>query len=732
MSALCHYRTSVRALSALSRQVRSALLAFLFLVAFESWASAASPSVGAVTNETGIGLSVRLNGSFEVTSQIPAWRFGGSVGSPVSNLASSHGRDLGGAYQEVEFEFRPTTTAIRRGAIRVYDHRPVVVFRLKFLTPGKITESFPSISSYPRNLHHLTYTSTFGGFSFEQFGTDGPWVFFDDQGNTFIFSPASHYMNAALSFGPHHELVSGLSSDTEKIPSGFTVMSALVIAPGINRAFEIWGRFLTDLAGKKRPANDADFSLKYLGYWTDHGARYYYRFEETLGYVGTILSVRDQLRSLDIPVGYVQLDSWFYPKGHEGKWQSENPLGGGTYLYEASKELFPDGLKAFQKRLGMPLIAHNRWIDERSPYREKYAMSGNVTTDSRLWVRWMRYLRASGVRAYEQDWLSGPAAPDSDLFSGELFMDAMAQAAQQTGITLQYCMPLPRHFLQGTRYSNLLTIRVSGDRFDQKHWTSFLLNGRLASALGEWPWTDVFMSSEASNLLLSTLSASIVGIGDALGQFDRTNLLRVVRSDGVIVKPDDAIIPLDSTYIAQANKRGLPLMAAARTHHEGVTTSYVFAFRQTAEQRTASFLPSALGYKGPVYAYNYFDKRGKYVEPWEAIEFVVPDSGAYWIIVPVGASGVGFLGDASKFVSNGKNRVARIVDTGTLQARIVFSAGETRMHLYGFSRVQPVIHATRAAVENLVYDSHTQLFQFDLVAKPSTTPAVILRANKLH
>ena len=621
---------------------------------------------------------------------------------------------------------------IRLGAIRVYDHRPVVVFRLTFITAGKTTESFPSISSYPRNLHHLSYTSTFGGFSFEQFGTDGPWVFFDDQANTFIFSPASHYMNAALSFGPQHELVSGLSADDEKIPSGFMVMSALVIAPGINRALEIWGHFLTDLASKKRPTNDADFSLKYLGYWTDHGARYYYRFEEALGYVGTLLRVRDQLRTMNIPLGYLQLDSWFYAKGHEGQWQSEDPLGGGTFLYEASKDLFPDGLAAFQKQLGVPLIAHNRWIDERSPYREKYAMSGNVAIDRRLWTYWMRYLRASDVRVYEQDWLSGPAVPERDLSSGEQFMDAMAQAARQAGITLQYCMPLPRHFLQGTRYSNLATIRVSGDRFDQQHWPSFLFNGRLASALGEWPWTDVVMSSETSNLLLSTLSASIVGIGDAIGQFDWTNLLRVVRSDGVIVKPDDSITPLDSTYIAQANNRGSPVVAAARTLHEGTTTSYVFAFRQTPELRTASFLPSALGYKVPVYAYNYFDKRGKYVEPWQTIEFVVPENGTYWIIVPVGASGVGFLGDASKFVSNGRSRVARILDTGTLLARIVFSAGETRIHLYGFSRVQPVIHAMKAVVENLVYDPHTQLFQFDLVAKPRTTSAVSLRANKLH
>jgi hypothetical protein len=151
----------------------------------------------AVANETGIALAIEVDGSFEVTSRTPAWQFGGNVGSPVSNLVSRRGRDLAGGYQEIEFKYKPHDTAMRLGAIRVYDHRPVVVFSMRFLTPGKTSELFPSLSSYPRNLHHLTYTSTFGGFSFEEFGSDGPWVFFDDQANTFIFSPASHYMNAA-------------------------------------------------------------------------------------------------------------------------------------------------------------------------------------------------------------------------------------------------------------------------------------------------------------------------------------------------------------------------------------------------------------------------------------------------------------------------------------------------------------------------------------------------------
>jgi hypothetical protein len=702
--------------------------AFSLLLAVQCSAPAVSEPVRASAAEIGIGLSVASDGSFEVTTRTPEWTFAGNVGSPLSDIASQRGRDRAGGYQQIEFKFKPSATAMRLGAIRVYDHRPVVVFKLTFLTAGKTSESFPSISHYPRNLHHLAYTSTFGGFSFEQFETDGPWLFFDDKFNAFILSPASHYMNAALSIGPHEELIGGIAADSENVPPGFAMTSALVIAPGINRAFDIWGRFLTDLSGKKRPANDADVSLKYLGYWTDHGARYYYRFEEALGYAGTLLEVRRQFETMNIRLGYVQLDSWFYPKGRDGTWNSGDPLGGGGYRYEASRELFPDGLAAFHRRLGLPLIAHNRWIDAHSPYRRTHAISGNVSTDPALWAAWMRYLRVSGVRVYEQDWLSGPAAPARDLISGELFMDTMARAAAKEGIALQYCMPLPRHFLQGTRYSNLSTIRVSGDRFGKDQWASFLFNGRLASALGEWPWTDVFMSSETSNLLLATLSASIVGVGDALGQFDRANLDRVVRADGLIVKPDDAIAPLDSSYVEQAKDRGSPIVAAARTRHAGSITSYVFAFAQAAEPRTARVSPAALGYGGPVYAYNAFEGHGRYLQPLETLEFPAPADGVYWIVVPVGPSGVGFLGDPGKFVSNGRNRVERMRDIGVLIARIVFSAGEGRLRLQGFSRARPEIRATRARVENLIYDSRTGLFQFDLLAKPGTSPVVALSA----
>jgi hypothetical protein len=125
------------------RTVRLLAVAFSFLLAFECWTSAASQSMRAVANETGIALSIEVDGSFEVTSRIPAWQFSGNLGSPVDNLVLRHGRDLAGGYKEIEFKYKPSKTASRLGAMRVYDTRPIVAFKLTFLTPGRVNRCPP-------------------------------------------------------------------------------------------------------------------------------------------------------------------------------------------------------------------------------------------------------------------------------------------------------------------------------------------------------------------------------------------------------------------------------------------------------------------------------------------------------------------------------------------------------------------------------------------------------------
>jgi len=678
-----------------------------------------------IANETGITIAITERGRFDIADRKLDWAFRGRVGAPIVDVSCGRGCDRVGSYQQLAFAFEGPRNKARRGIIRLYDHRSIILFEHQFVDAGMCDEAFPIISHYPSGLHHLAYTGAFGGFSFKRFGADGPWCFFDDEGKSFVLSPASHFMNGALRHGSHGELRSELVCDDKKIPPGFIQKSVLALAPGINRAFDLWGRFLTDLAGKTRPANDYDVTLKSLGYWTDRGAKYYYHCEPGLGYGATLLKVRDAFREARIDLGYLEIDSWFYPKGRDGQWQTSEPLGGGTYLYEASREVFPEGLGAFQQKLGLPLITHNRWIDEHSPYRGKYKMSGDVAIDPALWSEWMRSLASSGVRTYEQDWLSGPAQPERTSDAGERFMDLMAEAAEREGITLQYCMPLPRHFLQGSKYANLTTIRTSPDRLTKEHWRPFLFNGRLATALGEWPCTDVFMSSETDNLLLATLSGGIVGIGDAIGKLDRDNLLRAVRPDGVIVKPDDPLTPLDRAFIAQAKDPSAPIIAVARTDHEGWVTSYVMAFGAAGNRRTQRLSIAELGYRGPVYAYDYFQKAGVLLDPDECLAIVISNHIAYWIVVPAAGSGIGFLGDQDKFVSNGRKRVSHISDNGVLSARIVLAKSEDRVRLHGFARERPEISARDGMIENMTYESSLSLFQFDLVSQAGSSPEIV-------
>jgi hypothetical protein len=103
----------------------------------------------------------------------------------------------------------------------------------------------------------------------------------------------------------------------------------------------------------------------------------------------------------------------------------------------------------------------------------------------------------------------------------------------------------------------------------------------------------------------------------------------------------------------------------------------------------------------------------------------------YWIVVPVGRSGVGFLGDAGKFVPDGKARVAALQNAKALVARILFARGEKRLRLIGFALASPKVRAKNGVVDHVIYDRKSRLFHFDLTAKPAASRRVtlVLSAN---
>ena len=285
-------------------------------------------------------------------------------------------------------------------------------------------------------------------------------------------------------------------------------------------------------------------------------------------------------------------------------------------------------------------------------------------------------------------------------------------------------MPLPCNFLQGSRYENLTTIRTSGDRFSTNKWNDFLYTSRLASALGMWPWTDVYMSGETNNVLLSTLSAGPVGIGDALGAENKLNLMRAVRADGVIVKPDAPIVPLDASYIADAQKEKAPLIAGTCTDHNGLKTEYVFAFRRPKSGGDeVQFTPAQLGLSGPAYVYDYFAAQGQRLDT--ATGFSAPlgseaNASAFYVVAPVGKSGIAFLGDRDKFVGTGKQRISMLQDAPSkLAVGVVFAENEKAVTLHGYAETEPKLTILSGLDDPVQYNPETHYFTVEVKPDPA-------------
>jgi hypothetical protein len=669
---------------------------------------------------TGITVTVEENGHYAIRTADPLWVFSGTLPTTAAALKTIDGHDGIGDYHEISFTFG----ASREGSIRTYPGRAAVLFTDRHTAASENIDGFPRLAVSPDVPGRLSFRGKWSTFHFDLSGAEGPWVYFDDAGHSFLLSPASDFMVANLNLTKDNEIESRISARIKDLPRGLTHRTLLVVANGINRAFDAWGHALTDLNGKARPANDSDPSLASLGYWTDNGAGYYYDFEPKLGYTGTLLAVKDEFAKAGVNFGYMQIDSWWYPKGESGDWNHHAPWTPvGIARYEAHPDIFPKGLGGFQKDLGLPLITHARWIDAKSPYRQKYKMSNNVIVDPNYWMTVGTNLRDWGVFGYEQDWLDEWATAAYNMDDQNAFMDNMGRMSEMFGLSLQYCMGTPRHFLQSTKYDNLTTVRVSEDVFTRDKWDQFFYSSRLASALGVYPFTDVFGSNEKISTLIATLSAGIVGVGDRLGEVNAQNLLYAVRPDGIIVKPDVPAVPTDESILNDAHDAGEPLVSFTYTDHGPMRALYVFAHPRT-EDRTATFTPEKLGLSGNLYVYNWLADRGRRVSGNEPVTQYIKGDPTYLVVVPVGKSGIAFLGDVGKFVPLGKKRVSDLSDDGVLDATLQFAATEKSIIVQGWAPLKPLVTASEGRLGALTYNDDTGRFQVEVFPAKSGTARI--------
>ncbi|HEY1788415.1 MAG TPA: hypothetical protein VGJ73_09685 [Verrucomicrobiae bacterium] len=720
-------------------------LALAVLIATGARAAAADTAKISASYADHNRLTVRVNGgdgSYSLQKTHPSWTFKGAIGQQLSNLKTRSGVDSLGAYREISFSWADPSTPMT-GSIRLYDNGPAVIFSETCEAATELPPApFPCFVGVPHKLHSFSYQQkTFAPPRFAASDCSTPWLLFNDSDDAMVISPASHFMIAAMSGDGQTNIASGLNSALRHLPSGFSQQTILTFGHGINHTWDLWGKSLQALQGLQRPDNEADTVLKYLGYWTDNFAYYYYNYDLDKGYAGTLQSLVEHYRQEDIPIRYLQLDSWWYyktlrgddgkmgttkaPKLPEGEWNRY----GGLLEYRAHPALFTNGLAAFQQSIGLPLVTHNRWIDPDSPYHKNYKISGVAAVDPRWWNNIAGYLNDNGIITYEQDWLDRifKNSPEfsSTVGTADAFLDDMARACIARGITMQYCMPYPCYFLQGSRYPNLTTIRTSDDGFCPERYNNFLYVSRLAFSMGIWPWADVYRSAETNNVLLSTLSAGPVGIGDKIGTENTNNLLQAVRADGVIVKPDAPVLPLDQCYINDAHHAHSPLVAAAYTDHHGLKTAYVFAFnRSKSNDEQLDFTPAQLGFDRPVCVYNYFAGTGRRLNSSDKVSASLETNGtAFYIVAPFGKNGIAFLGDKGKFVSTGKERIPLLKDEKHgLTTKVLFAATENSVTIHGYANRAPKVTAQPGRAHLSNYDEATGYFEIEVSPDPAVAP----------
>lgn len=648
-----------------------------------------------ISSDTGISALVSADGAYQVTASAFGWTFRGSTGQALTNMASSNGSDGIGSWTDIEFDYGLSRTS----TIRLYNGSPIALFTTTYGAAGANTDAFPQWASYPQGLSNFGYANGWD-FTFTKPSAHSPWLFFDDHANAFVFSPASNFNTGVNQFASGGALEAAIDSRIASLPAGFTHSSILAFGPGVKSAFDSWGAALMGLSGKHKSANDAINLLNKLSYWSDAGSAYYYNPKDPALIVPTLQKMLPAFAQVNAPIGSLELDSWYYPKGSPASWGSN---GSGMDTFQADTTVFTQGLPAFQQSIGVPLITHARWIDAKSDLRNKYKMSGNVSIDPQYWQDYASYLTASNVEILEQDWLFSNAQTDFNLTDPDAFLDTMAAGMSAAGRKLMYCMPMWSDIMQSSKYDVVLASRISPDFLSRGNWDTFLFNSEVASAVGLWPFTDALNTRNGKDVLLSTLSAGPLASGDALGNLDAGNLQHAVRADGVIVKPDVSITPIDASWVAYVRDPTAPVVASAYTDHTGLRTAYVLAYERTnGSLGAAAFTPESVGVAGPAYIYDYFKATGSVVAAGSRFTDTVDYSGSYYIVAPIGKSGIAFLGDAGKFVSNGKKRIDTLSDDGKLDAAVTFAPGETSVVLHMYSPAKPYVTAGSGRVTRVL------------------------------
>jgi len=532
--------------------------------------------------------------------------------------------------------------------------------------------------------------------------TGWPLLLADSTGRTLLMAPLGDFHDQTIGLNGGTVRV-GWHGDLDRVPAGFRTEMAVLAGPGPRECLDAWGALLLGRAGTVRPGRWADALARRPSYWTDNGAAYWYRTEPGHDVAGSVVAAVEGLRDAGMPVGSVQLDSWFYPHVESRPFDTDEWVVPPTAMlaWEPRADVLPDGIAALRDRLrDPPLVAHIRHLASDAPIAKEVPVHIDgpyaVPATPEGYERWLDQCVAWGVETFEHDWLVevffGVEGLRREPGRARAWQEGIDRAAADRGITLQWCMGTPADFAQTTTLTQVTSVRTCGDHgyiaTAGQLWAWFAITNALARALGLMPFKDVFRTDAdvagangEPEALLSALSTGPVGLGDRVGRFDAQIGLRTCRADGLIIKPDVPIAATGTSMLANPAFHPELLVAGCHSDHPAGQWVYVVAMHcvptdERVEGRIDLASLSAERPVGDVVAWDWRVRSATRLRDdatWPvALE---REDWTYLVLAPVLDCGFAVIGDVEKFVTAGDARLrVQPLDGGV--RLVVLGAGE--------------------------------------------------------
>eukprot|EP00118_Oscarella_pearsei_P011149 m.72771 g.72771 ORF g.72771 m.72771 type:complete len:798 (+) comp35812_c0_seq1:25-2418(+) len=557
-------------------------------------------------------------------------------------ILEAHGTDIIGPFSETIFVWKAGSVEWRT-ALRRYDDQPAfAIFRQEFTdgcTSGMptvvgdtydtgitdATSAFPSFdvrlngTNVPE-LNYITFADANTGGTYLGHVWDGkfrggtrsglPLVLYDRNNTALVLSPLDNFLESVLvsnqEFGG--SLIFGMNGKTARVPPRHNVSFVMYASNwSVNDALEKWGDLLLLYYRKARTAVDQNLSLRKLGYATDNGAFYYYLTEKGKSYQGTLLDLEAYFNKTSLPVAYLQLDSWWYPKA-EGD-------DGGCLVWEPFKSVFPDGMQV----LSRPLWLHSRYFSPQSPYKETYKFVASdyvshpclLPLDDAFFRNIMKkangWESSPGMIVYEQDWM-GEVMRRVDYSYSEpgaaaQWLQAMNVGAESVDASLQWDTAYPSQIMYSVTAGQVTQASSNNDYQPGNSQWDDALHDMLFDAVGIVPWKDTFWTTETQpgcpskysscngcsepntelQTLIAVVSTGPVTPGDGLGYANAQLLKRTCMSDATLLKPDRPLLPLPKVFVESFESLAWPRVLftkaepSTRTGTKLMSWYYVFA-----------------------------------------------------------------------------------------------------------------------------------------------------------